>query len=62
MDKYIVMNYRRFSDYQHGHGEIILETNSKDDAIKCAKCSNYGGREICSVVKDSVEIFCTLEN
>ena len=61
MTKYKVYNYRTFNDYQHGHGDMILETSSKQEAINCANSSNYGGREICSVCKNGKEIYCTLK-
>lgn len=61
MNDYKVCNFRTFADYQHGHGDLILTTKSKDDAINCAESSTYGGREICTVVKTNTEIYCTLE-
>lgn len=61
MGTYNVWNYRRFEDYQHGHGEKIFETSSKQEAINCANSSTYGGREICNVTKDDVEIYSTLD-
>lgn len=61
MDSYKVYNYRTFDDYQHGHGDLILTTDSKEMAINCADSSTYGGREICSVVTGSKEVYCTLK-
>lgn len=61
MSNFNVYNFRTFKEYQNGNGEIILETLSEEEAINCANSSNYGGREICSVMKDGKEIYCTLK-
>lgn len=62
MDKYKVYNYRTHTDYEHGHGDPILETTSEQDAKRCADSSTYGGREICCIYKDGVEVYCTLHS
>lgn len=59
MPKFRVLNFRTFDNYQYGHGDLILETTSEKEAIRCADSSTYGGREICSVYKDGKEIYCT---